>query len=189
MVWVGYNELCSAVSDSGGLGILAGGSMGPEDLMQELKFVKQRTNKPSGVNIPIVRPDSVALVPVVIKRGASVFSTSAGSPKRFTQQIHDADLRVIHVVPSVAMAVKAEDAGVDAVVAEGIEAGGHDGFEEITTIALEPQVVDRVKVPFAAAGGIADSGGFAAALALGAKGVQIGTRFAVTHEARGRSHY
>lgn len=189
MVWVSYSELCGSVSDGGGLGILAGGSMTSEELREEIRRVKEMTTRPFGVNIPIVKPDSESLVNVAIEEEVSVISTSAGNPKRFTQKIHDAGIKVIHVSPSPQLAVKAAEAGADAIVAEGIEAGGHDGFEEITTMALVPQVVGVVDVPVIAAGGIADSGGFVAALSLGAKGVQIGTRFAATHEAQGHPNF
>ncbi len=189
MVWVSYHELCAAVSEAGGLGILAGGSMTPDELREEIRLVKERTSKPFGVNVPIVKADSESLVDVAIEEGVSVISTSAGNPARFTPRIHDAGIKVMHVSPSAKLAKKAADAGVDAVVAEGIEAGGHDGFEEITTMALVPQVVDMLKIPVVAAGGIADSRGFVAALALGAKGVQIGTRFAATHEATGHPDF
>lgn len=189
MVWVGYQELCAAVSEAGGLGMLSGGSMVPAELAEQVKRVKQKTRKPFGVNVPIARPDSAGLVRVAIEGGASVISTSAGSPRRYTQGIHDAGVKVIHVSPSAVLAAKAAEAGVDAVVAEGIEAGGHDGFEEMTTMALVPQVVDGLDIPVIAAGGIADGRGFVAALALGAKGVQIGTRFAATHEAQGHPNF
>lgn len=189
MVWVSYNELCAAVSNSGGLGILAGGSMTADELKAEIKLVKEKTSRPFGVNIPIRKPGSENLVDVAIKERVDVVSTSAGNPKQFTQMIHDAGLKVIHVSPSPKLAVKAADAGVDAIVAEGIEAGGHDGFEEITTMALIPQVVEAVGIPVIAAGGIADSRGFVAALSLGAKGVQIGTRFAATREAQGHPDF
>jgi enoyl-[acyl-carrier protein] reductase II len=183
MVWVSYSELCAAVSEAGGLGVLAGGSMTPEELLEQVRKVKAKTSKPFGVNIPIARPESERLVKISLEEGVNVIFTSAGNPKKFTQQIHDAGKKVIHVSPSATLALKAADAGVDAVVAEGIEAGGHDGFEEITTMTLIPQVVEKVDIPVIAAGGIGDSRGFVAALALGAKGVQIGTRFAATHEA------
>jgi len=183
MVWVSYSELCAAVSEAGGLGVLAGGSMTPEELIEQIRQVKAKTPKPFGVNIPIARPESERLVEISIEEGVNVIFTSAGNPKRFTRQIHDAGKKVVHVSPSATLALKAADAGVDAVVAEGIEAGGHDGFEEITTMALIPQVVEKLDIPVIAAGGIGDSRGFVAALALGAKGVQMGTRFAATHEA------
>lgn len=184
MVWICMHELCSAVSEAGGLGMLAAGGMTVEELEAEIKLVKEHTKKPFGVNVPLMRPDAEELIDVSIKGGANVISTSAGSPKRFTGKIHDAGLKVIHVSPNVILAEKGAQAGVDAIVVEGIEAGGHDGFDEITTMALVPQAVDRVNIPVVAAGGIADGRGFVAALALGAKGVQVGTRFAATHEAR-----
>ena len=183
MVWVSYSDLCAAVSEAGGLGVLAGGSMTPEELLEQVRKVKAKTTKPFGVNIPIARPESERLVEISLEEGVEVVFTSAGNPRKFTQQIHDAGKKVIHVSPSATLALKAAEAGVDAVVAEGIEAGGHDGFEEITTMTLIPQVVEKVNIPVIAAGGIGDSRGFVAALALGAKGVQIGTRFAATHEA------
>jgi len=189
MVWVSYHELCAAVSEAGGLGMLAGGSMMPDQLRDEIRLVRQRTEKPFGINVPIVYPHSEDLVRIAIEEKVNVVATSAGNPKRFTPRLHEAGIKVMHVSPSVALAVKAAQAGVDAIVAEGIEAGGHDGYEEITTMALVPQVVDQVEVPVVAAGGIADSRGFVAALALGAKGVQIGTRFAATHEAKGHPRF
>lgn len=189
MVWVSYSELCAGVSEAGGLGTLAGGSMTPDELRGQIRLVKEKTRKPFAVNIPIVKPDSESLVDVAIEEGVRVLSTSAGNPKRFTQKIHDAGLKVIHVSPSPQLAAKAAEAGVDAIVAEGIEAGGHDGFEEITTMALVPQVVDMVDIPVVAAGGIADFRGFVAALSLGAKGVQMGTRFAATREAMGHPDF
>ncbi|MBL7174493.1 MAG: DUF561 domain-containing protein [Desulfobacteraceae bacterium] len=189
MVWVSYSDLCAAVSEAGGLGVLAGASMTPDELRGQIGLVKSKTEKPFGVNIPIARPDSDGLVGVSIEEGVNVVFTSAGNPKRFTQKIHDAGLKVVHVSPSATLATKAADAGADAVVAEGIEAGGHDGFEEITTMALIPQVVEKLDIPVIAAGGIADCRGFVAALALGASGVQIGTRFAATHEASAHSNF
>ncbi len=184
MVWICMHELCSAVSEAGGLGVLAAGGMTVDELKEEMKLVKGLTKKPFGVNVPLLRPDAEELIDASIAGGVSVISTSAGSPKRFTGKIHDAGLKVIHVSPNVTLAEKGALAGVDAIVVEGIEAGGHDGFDEITTMALVPQAVDRVSIPVVAAGGIADGRGFVAALALGAKGVQVGTRFAATHEAR-----
>jgi enoyl-[acyl-carrier protein] reductase II len=189
MVWVSYHRLCAAVSESGGLGMLASGSMTPDELREQIKIVKSETKKSFGVNIPLTRPHADDLINVSIEEGVNAITTSAGSPKKFTQKIHDAGIKVIHVSPSVLLAKKAADARVDAVVAEGVEAGGHNGFEEITTMALIPQVVENVNIPVIAAGGIADSRGFIGALALGAKGVQIGTRFAATHEAQGHPNF
>jgi enoyl-[acyl-carrier protein] reductase II len=189
MVWVSYHELCAAVSEAGGLGTLAGGSMTPDELKKEIGLVKEATDKPFGVNIPILSPYSEELVRVAVEEKVNVISTSAGNPKRFTAGIQEAGIKVIHVAPSATLGGKAFQAGVDALVAEGIEAGGHDGFEEITTMALVPQMVDRVEVPVIAAGGIGDGRGLLAAMALGAKGVQIGTRFAATHEAMGHAKF
>ena len=189
MVWVSYCELCAAVSEAGGFGILAGGSMTAKELREQIRLVKEKTEKPFGVNIPIIRPGADDLVKVAVEEKVKAVFSSAGSPKKFTRQIQEAGLRVVHVSPSATLAAKAADAGVDAVVAEGIEAGGHNGFEEITTMALIPQVVDKVDIPVIAAGGIADSRGFVAALALGAKGVQVGTRFAATPEALGHPDF
>lgn len=189
MVWVSYHALCAAVSEAGGLGILAAGSMAIDELREEIRLVKSKTKKPFGINVPIAKPDSDVLIDLAIEEGVNVISTSAGNPKRFTRDIQDAGLKVIHVSPSPTLAVKAAEAGVDAVAAEGIEAGGHDGFEEITTMTLIPQVVEKLDIPVIAAGGIADSRGFVAALALGAKGVQIGTRFAATPEAMGHPRF
>jgi enoyl-[acyl-carrier protein] reductase II len=189
MVWVSYHELCAAVSEAGGLGILGAGSMGMEELRKEIRLVRAKTKKPFGINVPIAKPDADVLINTAIEEGVNVISTSAGDPKRFTGMIQNAGVKVIHVSPSPTLAVKAAEAGVDAVAAEGIEAGGHDGFEEITTMALIPQVVEKLDIPVIAAGGIADSRGFVAALALGAKGVQIGTRFAATPEAMGHSRF
>jgi enoyl-[acyl-carrier protein] reductase II len=189
MVWVSYHELCAAVSEAGGLGMLASGGLTSDELREQIKLVKDKTGKPFGVNIPIVRSNAGDLINVCIEERVNVISTSAGSPNKFTRKIHDAGIKVIHVSPSVLLAKKAADAGVDAVVAEGVEAGGHNGFEEISTMALVPQVVEKVDIPVIAAGGIADSGGFIAALALGAKGVQMGTRFAATLEAQGHPNF
>lgn len=184
MAWVSYWELCASVSEAGGLGLLAASRMTEDELRAEIRKVKARTKKPFGVNIPIRRPHSRELIKVSIEEGVHAIFTSAGSPKGHTQRIHDAGVKIVHVSPSATLAEKAAEAGVDAVVAGGVESGGHNGTDEITTMALIPQVVDRVEIPVIAAGGIADSRGFLAALALGAKGVQIGTRFIATHEAR-----
>ncbi|MBN2284727.1 MAG: nitronate monooxygenase [Deltaproteobacteria bacterium] len=182
MVWIGKAKLAGAVSEAGGLGLLATGGMTVEEVIEESKKVRDITTKPFGINVPLARPDAWDLIEAGIKGGATAVSTSAGSPKKFTAMIKDAGCTVMHVVPSVSFADKCADAGVDIIVAEGIEAGGHDGFDEITTMALVPQVVDRVSIPVVAAGGIADGRGFMAALALGAQGVQMGTRFVATHE-------
>lgn len=189
MVWIGRAELVAAVSDAGGLGLLAAGGMTLEEIESDIKEIKKGTKKPFGVNIPLMRPDAAEMIDVSISGGASVISTSAGSPKRFTGMIKDRGCKVIHVVSSVPFAEKSVEAGVDAIVAEGFEAGGHNGFDEITTMALLPQVVDAVDVPVIAAGGIADGRGFVAALSLGAKGVQMGTRFVATHESAAHQNF
>lgn len=189
MVWVSYYELCAAVSEAGGMGFLAGGGMTLDELRAQIRLVKTKTEKPFGINVPIVHPLSEGMVNVGIEEGVAAISTSAGSPKRFTKIIQDSGIKVIHVAPSPVLAVKAAEAGVDAIVAEGTEAGGHNGVEEITTMALVPQVVKAVGIPVFAAGGIANGNGFVAALAMGAQGVQIGTRFAATHEANGHPKF
>ncbi len=182
MLWVGKSDLVAAVSEAGGLGLLGAGGMRIEEMEEELEKVRKCTKKPFGVNVPLVRPDSEDMIQVSLKGGASVIATSSGSPKRFTKVIKDRGCSVMHVVANVSFAKKSADAGVDIIAAEGYEAGGHNGADEITTMALIPQVVQAVDVPVVAAGGIADGRGFVAALALGARGVQMGTRFLATHE-------
>ncbi len=189
MVWIARSELAAAVSEAGGLGLIGAGSMTPEELPLEIEKVRERTDKPFGVNIPLANPRSEAHIKTCIDKKVSVVSTSAGSPRKYTGAFKDAGISVIHVVPSPRLAEKAAAAGVDAIVAEGYEAGGHNGFEEITTMALIPQVVDAVDTPVVAAGGIADGRGFVAALALGAAGVQIGTLFAASTESAGHPRY
>ncbi len=157
----------------------------PQDVLR----MNKKTKKPFGVNIPLVRPDSQDMIDAAIQNGVSVVATSSGSPKKFTKMIQGQGCRVIHVVSNVAFAKKCEDAGVDAIAAEGYEAGGHNGHDEVTTMALIPQVVDAVRIPVIAAGGIADGRGLVAALALGAKGVQMGTRFLASHEASAHQNY
>ncbi len=182
MVWVGKSKLTAAVSEAGGLGLLGAGGMSTEEIVSELAEVRQQTSKPFGVNIPLARPDAEEMIDCSIKNGATVIATSAGSPKRYTAMIKDRGCQVLHVVSSVKFAVKCQEAGVDIVIAEGFEAGGHNGFDELTTLALVPQVVKAVDIPVVSAGGISDGKGLIAALALGARGVQMGTRFATTVE-------
>ncbi len=189
MLWVGKADLVAAVSEAGGLGLLGAGGMTLAEISTELKQVRQKTQKPFGVNIPLVRPDAKDMIDAAINSGASTIATSAGNPKKFTPMIQDRGLRVMHVVANVTFAKKSEEAGVDAVVAEGFEAGGHNGFDEITTMALVPQVAAAVDIPVVAAGGIADGRGLVAALALGAGGIQMGTRFLATHESAAHANY
>ncbi len=189
MLWVGKADLVAAVSDAGGLGVLGAGGMTIEEIESEFKIVKNKTDKPFGVNIPLVRPDSEDMINAAIKAGAKVIVTSSGSPAKFTKMIQDQNCRVMHVVANVKFAKKSEDAGVDAIAAEGYEAGGHNGKDEITTMALIPQIVEAVDIPVVAAGGIADGKGFAAALSLGAQGVQMGTRFVAAHESAAHDNF
>ncbi|MGC9325773.1 MAG: NAD(P)H-dependent flavin oxidoreductase [Desulfomonilia bacterium] len=182
MVWIGRAELTAAVSEAGGFGVLAAGGMSVAEIVDETRKIRAITSKPFGINIPLIRPDARELIEAGISGGVTAVSTSAGSAKTFTSLIKEKGCIAMHVVPSVTFAQKCADAGIDIIIAEGIEAGGHDGFDEITTMTLVPQVVDAVKVPVVAAGGIADGRGLIAALSLGAQGVQMGTRFAATHE-------
>jgi len=189
MVWVSGWKLASAVSNNGGLGLIGSGSMKPELLEEHILKCKNATERSFGVNIPLMRKDAEDLVNVCISNNIKVVFTSAGNPKTFIQKLKDNNIIVVHVVPSVKFALKAELAGCDAVVAEGVEAGGHNGIDETTTLCLIPQVVDAVKIPVIAAGGIADGRGILAALSLGAEGVQIGTRFAATIESSAHTNY
>ncbi|GBE27960.1 nitronate monooxygenase [bacterium BMS3Bbin03] len=189
MIWVASHPLVAAVSEAGGLGLLGSGSMYPEQLREEIRKTRELTRKPFGVNIPLLRADAEKLMEVALEEKVRIVFTSAGNPGRFTSFLKSHGVTVAHVVPSVKFAKKAEAAGVDTVVAEGTEAGGHNGFEEITTLCLVPQVADTVSVPVIAAGGIGDARGVAAAMALGADGVQMGTRFALTRESAAHPNY
>ena len=182
MVWCSGWELASAVSNAGGLGLLGAGSMHPEVLRDHIRKCKQATNKPFGVNIPLLYPEIEAIMKIVVEEGVKVVFTSAGNPKTWTKHLQDNGIIVAHVVSSAKFAIKCESAGVDAVVAEGFEAGGHNGREETTTMVLIPQVRRAISLPLIAAGGIAVREQVQAALVLGADGVQIGSRFAVTKE-------
>lgn len=189
MVWVSGWKLASAVSNNGGLGLLGAGSMKPDLLREHIQKCKSATNKSIGVNIPLLRGDAVDLINTTVEEGIKIIFTSAGHPGRQIELLKKHDAIVIHVVSSVKQALKAESVGCDAIVGEGVEAGGHNGHDELTTFCLIPQLVDAVKIPVIAAGGIADGRGIAAALALGAEGVQIGTRFAVTTESSAHEVY
>lgn len=189
MVWVSGWKLASAVSNCGGLGLIGSGSMKPELLREHISKCKKATVKPFGVNIPLLRKDAAELINVVIDENIKVVFTSAGNPKKYIDALKRNDAVVIHVVPSVKFGLKAEEAGCDAVVGEGVEAGGHNGLDEITTMSLIPQLVDKLNIPVIAAGGIADGRGILAALSLGAEGVQIGTRFAATKESSAHPNY
>ena len=189
MVWIASAELAAAVSNAGGLGLIspnAGMSRNGdqvENLKKQIEIAKGLTSKPFGVNLPILNnPQIEALVDAVIKAGVKVVVTAAGNPALYTSRFKEAGIKVLHLVAAVRHAQSAEKRGVDAVIAEGYEAGGHNGLDELTTLTLVPQVVDAVAIPVVAAGGIADARGVVAALALGAEGVQMGTRFVATRE-------
>ena len=189
MVWVSGWKLASAVSNCGGLGLIGAGSMKPELLSEHLQKCKAATDKPFGVNIPLLRKDADLLVKVCLDEGVKIFFTSAGNPKTFTSMLKDNNCTVVHVVANLKYGLKAQEAGCDAVVGEGVEAGGHNGADQLTTFCLIPQLVDKLIIPVIAAGGIVDGRGILASLALGADGVQIGTRFAATIESSAHENY
>lgn len=182
MVWISGWRLAAAVSNAGGLGLLGAGSMHPEMLIEHIHKMKEATDKPWGVNVPLMYPEIDRLIQIIIDEGVKIVFTSAGSPKKYTARLHEAGIKVAHVVSSSKFAKKCEEAGVDAIVAEGFEAGGHNGKEETTTLTLIPQVRKATTLPLIAAGGIGSGSAVLAAQALGAEGVQIGTLFAVTQE-------
>ncbi|MCX8105103.1 MAG: nitronate monooxygenase family protein [Ignavibacterium album] len=189
MVWVSGWKLASAVSNCGGLGLIGSGSMKPDLLREHIQKCKAATDKPFGVNIPLLRGDADQLVKVTVEEGVKIVFTSAGHPKKFAGLLKENGIKLVHVVPNVKYGLKAQEAGCDAVVGEGVEAGGHNGADQITTFALIPQLVDALEVPVIAAGGIVDGKGIVAALSLGAEGVQIGTRFAATVESSAHENY
>ena len=182
MVWCCGWRLASAVSNNGGLGLLGAGSMAPDLLREHIRKCKAATPMPFGVNVPLIYKEIEGIMKVIIEEGVKVVFSSAGNPKTWTKLLKENGITVVHVVSSSKFAQKAEEAGVDAVVAEGFEAGGHNGREETTTLTLIPQVRKAVGLPLIAAGGIASGAGMLAAMSLGADGVQIGTRFALSEE-------
>lgn len=189
MVWVSGGKLAAAASEAGALGLVGAGSMKPDLLKAHIEKAKSLTTKPFGINLPLLYSGVEEQIKVALDAGVRIFFTSAGSPKKWTPFLKSHGCTVVHVTSSPELAKKCEDAGCDAVVAEGFEAGGHNGRDEITTLVLIPQVVDAVKIPVIAAGGIADGRGVAAAMALGAAGVQIGTRFAATVESSAHENF
>jgi enoyl-[acyl-carrier protein] reductase II len=189
MVWCSGWRLASAVSEAGGLGLIGSGSMDPETLLLHINKARAVTQKPFGVNIPLLYPHAISHLDACIREAVPIVFTSAGNPFTVAEKIKSAGLRWVHVVSSVRFAQKAVEAGCDAVVAEGFEAGGHNGREETTTLCLVPMVADAVSVPVIAAGGISDGRSMAAAFALGAQAVQIGTRFAASLESSAHIAY
>jgi enoyl-[acyl-carrier protein] reductase II len=183
MIWCSGWELASAVSNAGGLGIIGSGSMYPEVLREHVKKCKLATNKPFGVNIPLLYPDIDKHVQIIIEEGVKIVFSSAGNPSTYTALLKSHGIIVVHVVSNLKFAQKAVQAGVDAIVAEGFEAGGHNGREETTTMCLIPLIKDHISIPLIAAGGIASGRAMAAAFALGADGVQVGSRFVASEEA------
>lgn len=183
MIWCSGWELASAVSNSGGLGIIGAGSMYPEILREHIIKCRKATGKPFGVNIPLLYPDIEKTIRVVIEEKVRIVFTSAGNPATWTKQLKEAGIIVVHVVANTKFALKCEQAGVDAIVAEGFEAGGHNGREETTTLVLIPLIRKATNLPLIAAGGIGDGTAILAAMALGADGVQMGTRFVASAEA------
>ena len=182
MVWCSGWRLASAVSNAGGLGLLGAGSMHPEVLREHIRKCKAATDKPFGVNVPLMYPEIEKVMQILAEEGVKIVFTSAGNPKTWTQRLKEQGMTVVHVVSSSKFARKCEEAGVDAIVAEGFEAGGHNGREETTTMCLIPHVRRATSLPLMAAGGIGTGAGMLAAFALGAEGVQMGTRFALTVE-------
>ena len=183
MVWASGWRLASAVSNAGGLGIIGAGSMYPEILREHIEKCKLATNKPFGVNVPMLYPDIEELMEIIVELDVKIVFTSAGNPKTWTPYLKDRGITVVHVVSSVKFAQKAEEAGVDAIVAEGFEAGGHNGRDETTTLTLIPAVKEKISIPLIAAGGIATGRAMLAVMVLGADGVQVGSRFVASNEA------
>jgi enoyl-[acyl-carrier protein] reductase II len=182
MIWCSGWELASAVSNAGGLGVIGSGSMYPEILREQIRKCKAATDKPFAVNVPLLYPDLDAHIAIIIEEKVPIVITSAGNPATYTSLFKEKGLKVMHVIANVKFAQKAEAAGVDAVIAEGFEAGGHNGREETTTLCLVPLIKASVKIPVIAAGGISGGAAMAAVLCLGADGVQMGSRFAATLE-------
>ncbi|MDQ7916840.1 nitronate monooxygenase [Mesonia sp. MT50] len=189
MIWASGWKLASAVSNAGGLGILGAGSMYPEILREHIIKCKKATSKPFAVNVPMLYPNLEEIMKIIIEEGVEIVFTSAGNPKTWTSTLKEKGIKVVHVVSSVKFALKAEAAGVDAVVAEGFEAGGHNGREETTTFTLIPMVKEKLSIPLIAAGGIATGRGMLAAMILGADAVQIGSRFVASPEASSHQNF
>ncbi|MCK4288115.1 MAG: nitronate monooxygenase [Bacteroidales bacterium] len=189
MIWCSGWELASAVSNAGGLGLIGSGSMYPDVLHEHIQKCKVATKNSFGVNLPLLYPQTEEHIDIIIKEKVKIVFTSAGNPKKYTSYFKQHDITVVHVVANVKFAKKCEEAGVDAIVAEGFEAGGHNGFEETTTMTLIPMVRKAVSIPLIAAGGIASGRSMLAAMILGADGVQIGSRFAASSESSGHINF
>ncbi len=189
MIWASGWRLASAVSNTGGLGLIGAGSMYPDILREHIQKCKKATDKPFGVNIPMLYPNLEEIIQIVIEEEVKIVFTSAGNPKTYTSYLKEKGIIVVHVVSSVKFALKAQEAGVDAVVAEGFEAGGHNGRDESTTLTLIPMVKEKINIPLIAAGGIATGSAMYAVMALGADGVQIGSRFVASTEASSHADF
>jgi len=189
MIWNSGYKLASAVSNSGGLGLIGAGSMYPDVLREHIQKCKKATAKPFGVNVPMLYPNIEEIIQIIIEEEVKIVFTSAGNPNTWTSYLKERGIIVVHVVSSSKFALKAQEAGVDAVVAEGFEAGGHNGREETTTFTLIPMVKERIKIPLIAAGGIATGKGMLAAMILGADGVQMGSRFAASFESSAHDNF
>ena len=189
MIWNSGYKLASAVSNAGGLGLIGAGSMYPDVLREHIQKCKLATDKPFGVNVPLLYPNIEELITIIIEEGVKIVFTSAGNPATWTSLLKQNGITVVHVVSSSKFALKAQDAGVDAVVAEGFEAGGHNGREETTTFTLVPMVKKQINIPLIAAGGIANGKGMLAAMVLGADGVQLGSRFAASIESSAHENF
>lgn len=189
MIWNSGYKLASAVSNAGGLGLIGAGSMYPDVLREHIQKCKKATNKPFGVNVPMLYPNIEEIIQIIIDEGVKIVFTSAGNPKTWTSHLKLHGITVVHVVSSSKFALKAQEAGVDAVVAEGFEAGGHNGREETTTFTLIPMVKEQISIPLIAAGGIATGKGMLAAMILGADGVQMGSRFAASVESSAHENF
>jgi enoyl-[acyl-carrier protein] reductase II len=189
MIWNSGYKLASAVSNAGGLGLIGAGSMYPEVLREHIQKCKKATDKPFGVNVPMLYPNIQEIMQIIVEEGVTIVFTSAGNPKTWTSFLKEKEITVVHVVSSSKFALKAQEAGVDAVVAEGFEAGGHNGREETTTLTLIPMVKEQIQIPLIAAGGIATGRGMLAVMILGADGVQMGSRFAASIESSAHSDF
>jgi enoyl-[acyl-carrier protein] reductase II len=189
MIWVSGYKLASAVSNAGGLGLIGAGSMYPEVLREHIQKCKKATSKPFGVNVPMLYPNIEEIMKIIVEEGVKIVFTSAGNPKTWTPYLKENGITVVHVVSSSVFALKAQTAGVDAIVAEGFEAGGHNGRDETTTFTLIPMVKEQIQIPVIAAGGVASGRGMLAAMVLGADGVQVGSRFAASIESSAHENF